>query len=168
MEWAAAAGHCTWAYIGLPTLADYFPQLVPPPGAHTLHQGRAGRSDHTPTHTACCTQANEDSSLSFYCGEGGGTSSGLPSMLMYFHKRISETVLWRGWVPRSEGEQERAEEVCGASVCCCSTPSRGHIQPMTEKGAALADAFQHPHACCHVCAHKQWLAWPPAAALYNL
>uniref|UniRef100_A0A6S8KSC7 Copper transport protein n=2 Tax=Dunaliella tertiolecta TaxID=3047 RepID=A0A6S8KSC7_DUNTE len=49
-------------------------------------------------------QANDDGQLSYYCEEGGGSSSGLPSMLMYFHKRVSETVLWPEWVPRTNGD----------------------------------------------------------------
>mmetsp|Transcript_8458 Transcript_8458/g.22644 ORF Transcript_8458/g.22644 Transcript_8458/m.22644 type:complete len:449 (-) Transcript_8458:725-2071(-) len=50
-------------------------------------------------------QANGEGRLAYYCGEdGGGSSSGLPSMLMYFHRRVSETVLWRSWVPKTYAE----------------------------------------------------------------
>ena len=41
--------------------------------------------------------------LAYYCSDGG-VGGDLPSMLMYFHSRFSEVVLWKEWVPRTQGE----------------------------------------------------------------
>lgn len=47
--------------------------------------------------------------LEWYCSSGGGGSTGLPSMLMYFHERTRELVLWKSWEPKTDGEGEWRE-----------------------------------------------------------
>ncbi|MEW5300859.1 MAG: hypothetical protein WDW36_003758 [Sanguina aurantia] len=39
----------------------------------------------------------------YYC-DSSGTGRFLPSMLMYFHSRIEEVVLWRSWLPKTAGQ----------------------------------------------------------------
>lgn len=35
---------------------------------------------------------------------GGSSGSGIPSMLMFFHQRTKELLLFREWMPTNEGE----------------------------------------------------------------
>jgi hypothetical protein len=56
-----------------------------------------------------------NSSISYYCSGadayGGSTSaSDIPAMLMYFHQRTSEILLFRPWLPKTTGE---AREIRG-------------------------------------------------------
>lgn len=42
--------------------------------------------------------------MDYYCKSGGGSSSGLPPMQMYFHQRFEDIVLWKAWIPRTQGQ----------------------------------------------------------------
>ncbi|KAJ9511359.1 hypothetical protein QJQ45_029765 [Haematococcus lacustris] len=70
----------------------------------------AGMCIDMPTMSQCgvyaswCVAANTDGSLGVYCKGAQPGDVGLPSMLMYFHERIRELVLWRTWVPNTQGQ----------------------------------------------------------------
>ncbi|KAL6749491.1 CTR type copper ion transporter [Haematococcus lacustris] len=70
----------------------------------------AGMCIDMPTMSQCgvyaswCVAANTDGSLGMYCKGAQPGDVGLPSMLMYFHERIRELVLWRTWVPNTQGQ----------------------------------------------------------------
>ncbi|GLI68397.1 hypothetical protein VaNZ11_012783 [Volvox africanus] len=51
----------------------------------------------------------EGSSFRYYCGgaevyDGASSSSDIPSMLMFFHQRTREILLFRTWLPKTTGE----------------------------------------------------------------
>ncbi len=53
-------------------------------------------------------QAAGHGSMSYYCRGaepyGGGGGSGIPPMLMFFHQRVREVLLFRPWLPTTTGE----------------------------------------------------------------
>ena len=96
--------------------------------------------------------------LDHYCAAGGGAGSGLPSMLMYFHERIEETVLWRTWIPRTDGERSVPLRRVSCTCACHwllmadGVACRAHAEACRWAGAVAQHQYSqstaHAHAAC--------------------
>ncbi len=79
-------------------------------------------------------QAAGHGSMSYYCRGaepyGGGGGSGIPPMLMFFHQRVREVLLFRPWLPTTTGE--------GWRVVLGSLPDGGRDAVLSTAGPGCA------------------------------